>query len=128
MEKLTKKEIVTICDNVIRKLNAAKKQGEQLFIEVALKSEIQKIKKVFSMKAEEYIENLSTTFENPDIDSTSEIVETFIAKKAIEIARKEEREKAIEALDIAIMTIFEKNNHSVSIEKLIDQFDKLLNE
>jgi len=44
MEKLTKKEIVSICDNVIRKLNAAKKQGDQLFIEVALKSEIQNIR------------------------------------------------------------------------------------
>ena len=80
------------------------------------------------MTAEEYIQSESTTFESPNIDSTSKIVKTFIAKKAIEIARKEEREKAIEALDIAIMTIFEKNNHSVSIEKLIDQFDKLLNE
>lgn len=48
------------------------------------------------MTAEEYIKNLSTTFKNPDIDSTSKIVETFIAKKAIEMARQEEREKAIE--------------------------------
>jgi len=49
------------------------------------------------MTAEEYIQSESTTFESPNIDSTSKIVETFIAKKAIEIARKEEREKAIEA-------------------------------
>ena len=49
------------------------------------------------MTAEEYIQSESTTFESPNIDSTSKIVETFIAKKAIEMARKEEREKAIEA-------------------------------
>ena len=49
------------------------------------------------MTAEEYIQSESTTFESPNIDSTSKIVETFIAKKAIKMARQEEREKAIDA-------------------------------
>lgn len=46
----------------------------------------------------------------------------------VEMARQEEREKAIKALDIAIMAIFERNTHSVSMGELRAQFNKLLNE
>ena len=50
------------------------------------------------------------------------------AYEAIKMAREEEREKAIKALDIAIMAIFERNTHSVSMGELRAQFNKLLNE
>ena len=50
------------------------------------------------------------------------------AYEAIKMAREEEREKAIKALDIAIMEIFERNTHSVSMGELRAQFNKLLNE
>ena len=57
------------------------------------------------MSAEEYIQSESTTFESPNIDSTTEIVETFIAIKAIKMARKEEREKAIDTFKAVSMII-----------------------
>ena len=75
---------------------------------------------------EEYIENIVSAHSDMRWMDASELRE--ILNKVTDMTRKEEREKAIEALDIAITTIFEKNNHSVSIEKLIDQFDELLNE
>ena len=80
------------------------------------------------VKAESYIKGQVTTHGCGEIKDGTDIIEESIALKAVEMVRKEEREKAIEALDIAIMTIFEKNNHSASIEKLIDQFKELLNE
>ena len=51
------------------------------------------------MTAEEYIQSESTTFESPNIDSTTEIIETFIAKKAIKMARQEERDKIIKIIE-----------------------------
>ena len=78
------------------------------------------------MKTEKYIETIVSARTNMSWMDASKL--RAILTSVMDMARKEEREKAIEALDIAIMTIFEKNNHSVSIEKLIDQFDKLLNE
>ena len=78
------------------------------------------------MTAEEYIENIVSAHSDMRWMDASEL--RAILTSVMDMARKEEREKAIEALDIAIMTVFEKYNHSVSIEKLIDQFDKFLNE
>lgn len=88
------------------------------------------------MTAEEYIKNLSTTFKNPDIDSTSKIVETFIAKKAIEMARQEEREKAIEIVKTDYKNaLYEcktnKGTYKSPIyifEDLMKNCDKLLNQ
>ena len=43
MEKLTKQQILTICTNIIRKLKKAQSEGEQLFLDVAIKTEIQNL-------------------------------------------------------------------------------------
>lgn len=43
MEKLTKQQIITICTNIIRKLKKAESKGEQLFLDVAIKTEIQNL-------------------------------------------------------------------------------------
>ena len=46
--------------------------------------------------------------------------------KAIKMAREEEREKAIKALDIALMAIIAKGDNKVSFGDIKDQFDKIL--
>lgn len=83
------------------------------------------------MTAEEYIKNLSTTFKNPDIDSTTEIVETFIAKKAIKMARQEERKKAIDtfrAVSMIIMSPFVSDDElDKAANGLVDIVTELLN-
>lgn len=43
MEKLTKKQVATICGNVISKIKAAKNSGERVYIENLIKNEVQKI-------------------------------------------------------------------------------------
>ena len=43
------------------------------------------------------------------------------------IVRREEREKAIKALDIAIMAVLEMDTHNVTMDELRGQFKKLLN-
>ena len=43
MEKLTKQQILTICNNVIRKLKKAQSEGEHLYLCNAIKTEIQNI-------------------------------------------------------------------------------------
>ena len=81
------------------------------------------------MKAEELINRVSRRYDCPLFRlHKPEIVTKENAQYAIEMARKEEREKAIKALDIAIMAIFERNTHSVSMGELRVQFNKLLNE
>lgn len=40
MEKLTKKQIVNICENVIKEMNAAKKKGVRQYLEILIKREI----------------------------------------------------------------------------------------
>lgn len=83
------------------------------------------------MTAEEYIQSESTTFESPNIDSTSKIVETFIAKKAIEMARQEERKKAIDtfrAVSMIIMSPFASDDElDKAANGLVDIVTELLN-
>jgi hypothetical protein len=43
MEKLTKQQILTICNNVISKLKKAQSEGDHLFLCNAIKTEIQNI-------------------------------------------------------------------------------------
>ena len=43
MEKLTKQQIITICNNVIRKLKKAQSEWEHLYLCSAIKTEIQNI-------------------------------------------------------------------------------------
>ena len=43
MEKLTNKQIINICDNVIKEMTAAKKQGQRQYLEILIKREIVKI-------------------------------------------------------------------------------------
>ena len=84
------------------------------------------------MSAEEYIQSESTTFESPNIDSTTEIVETFIAKKAIEMARQEERKKAIETFKAVSMIIMSPFVSDGKLDKaandLVDIVTELLNQ
>ena len=47
---------------------------------------------------------------------------------AVEMARQEEREKAIKVLDIAIMSVFDSNTRSVTMGELREQFKRLLSE
>ena len=70
------------------------------------------------MKAEQYMKGEDTSISCNELEKGTDIVEETIALKAIKIAREEEREKAIKALDIAIMAIFERNTHSVSMGEL----------
>ena len=77
------------------------------------------------MNAEEYIETRRC---KDSISNKFDMCYMDAAYKAIKMARKEEREKAVKALHIAIMAIFERNTHSVSMGKLIDQFEKLINQ
>ena len=78
-----------------------------------------------SIKADEYIRKNRL---KDGLNSMLDTVFIDVAEEAIKMARKEEREKAIKALDIAIMAIFERNTHSVSMGELRAQFNKLLNE
>ena len=78
------------------------------------------------MKTEEYIETIVSAHANMRWMDASELRE--ILNKVTDMGREEEREKAIKALDIAIMAIFERNTHSVSMGELRAQFNKLLNE
>ena len=80
------------------------------------------------MSAEEYIQSESTTFESPNIDSTTEIVETFIAKKAIKMAREEERRNAVNQLQIVLTAIVARNDSKINFGDIIDQFTELLNQ
>ena len=77
------------------------------------------------MKAEEYLETRRC---NSAVSKKCDMCYMDAAYKAIEMARKEEREKAIKALDIVLMAIFEKGNHSMSMRDLIGHFEKLLNQ
>ena len=43
MENLTKKQVATICGNVISKIKAAQSTGERVYVENLIKNEIQKI-------------------------------------------------------------------------------------
>ena len=84
------------------------------------------------MTSEEYIQSESTTFESPNIDSTTEIVETFIAKKAIKMARQEERKKAIDtfrAVSMIIMSPFVPDGElDKAANGLVDIVTELLNQ
>ena len=60
-----------------------------------------------SMKVEELISRKCHNIESKSLSGHLVVIDK-VAFEAIEMAREEEREKAIEALDIAIMTIFEK--------------------
>ena len=76
------------------------------------------------MTAEEYLETRRC---NSAVSKKCDMCYMDAAYKAIEMARKEEREKAIKALNIVLMAIFEKGNHSMSMGDLIGHFEKLLN-
>ena len=43
MEKLTKKQVVAICDNVIKKLKQAQKSNERVYVDLQFKVEISSI-------------------------------------------------------------------------------------
>jgi hypothetical protein len=43
MKELTKKQIIKICDNVIKEMTIAKKQGTRVYLESLIKQEINKI-------------------------------------------------------------------------------------
>ena len=87
------------------------------------------------MTAEEYIKNKSMEdFGDFDIDlqentklGTYSISEED-AIKAVELARKEEREKAINALDIILIAIIVKGSDRVCFSNIRDRFEKLINQ
>jgi hypothetical protein len=58
MKKLTKKQIVKICENVIKEMTAAKKQGTRVYLESLIKKEIVSLeyKELYEIKIEDYIE------------------------------------------------------------------------
>ena len=77
------------------------------------------------MTAEEYLETRRC---KSAISNNCDECYMDAAYKAVEMTRKEEREKAIKALNIVLMAIFEKGNHSMSMGDLIGHFEKLLNQ
>lgn len=77
------------------------------------------------MTAEEYIETRRC---KDSISNKFDMCYMDAAYEAIEMARQEEREKAIKVLDIAIMSVFDSNTRSVTMGELREQFKRLLSE
>ena len=75
------------------------------------------------MTAEEYLETRRC---KSAISNNCDECYMDAAYKAVEMTRKEEREKAIKALDIALMAIIAKGDNKVSFGDIKDQFDKIL--
>ena len=77
------------------------------------------------MTAEEYLETQRC---KDSISNKFDMCYTDAAYKAIEMAREEERKKAIKALDITLTAIIARGENKVSFGDIRDQFDKLLNQ
>lgn len=88
------------------------------------------------MKAEEYLKGLVTTNGCGELDKDVDVIEEVIALKAIEMARKEEREKAIEKVKMAYKNaLYECENNKGTyrspiyiFEDLMKDCDKIINE
>ena len=70
--KLTNKQIINICDSVIKEMNAAKKTGERQYLDLLINREIVKIeyKELYEIKIEDHIEHF--TLENAKIMANAE--------------------------------------------------------
>lgn len=81
------------------------------------------------MKAEEYIESVGNTVVNGKAIVKSDFIPKNIALKAVEMARKEEREKAIKAFcKVTCRTGIDIPCEYCSNVCKINEFVKLLNE
>lgn len=49
-------------------------------------------------------------------------------EKAVEMARKEERENAIRQLNVVLTAVIASDNNKISIGEIIDKFNKLINQ
>ena len=80
------------------------------------------------MTTEEYIKNIDfEPFHYSDRVCANLNIQNF-AKKAVNMARQEEREKAVRTLDITLTAIIARGENKVSFSNIRDQFDKLLNQ
>ena len=75
---------------------------------------------------EEYIENIVSAHSDMRWLDASELRE--ILNKVTDMARKEERENAVNQLQIVLTAIVARNDNKISFGDIIDQFDKLLNQ
>ena len=79
------------------------------------------------VKAEEYLKGLVTTNGCGELDEDVDVIEEVIALKAVEMARREEREKAIEAYRKLHCNMGNLACEFCSIVCKINMFEKLLN-
>lgn len=77
------------------------------------------------MTVEEYIETRRC---KDSISNKFDMCYMDAAYKAVEMARQEEREKAVKALDITLMAIIARSDKEVPLADIRDQFEKLLNQ
>ena len=78
------------------------------------------------MTAEEYIENIVSAHANMRWMDASELRE--ILNKVTDMTRKEERENAVNQLQIVLKAIVERDDSKINFGDIIDQFKELLNE
>ena len=71
------------------------------------------------MTAEEYIESVGNTVVNGKAIVKSDFLPKIIAFKAVEIARKEEREKAMDAFDKVLSNMTYHISRGCRIEHLV---------
>ena len=78
------------------------------------------------MTAEEYIENIVSAHANMRWMDASELRE--ILNKVTDMTRKEERENAVNQLQIVLTAIVARNDSKINFGDIIDQFTELINQ
>ena len=78
------------------------------------------------MTAEEYIENIVSAHSDMRWMDASELRE--ILNKVTDMARKEERENAVNQLQIVLTAIIARDDSKINFGEIIDQFTELINQ
>ena len=78
------------------------------------------------MKTEEYIETIVSAHANMRWMDASELRE--ILNKVTDMTRKEERENAVNQLQVVLTAIIARGDNKINFGEIIDQFKELLNE
>ena len=77
------------------------------------------------MTAEEYLETRRC---NSAVSKKCDMCYMDAAYKAVEMARKEERENAVKQLQIVLTAIVARNDSKINFGDIIDQFTELINQ
>ena len=78
------------------------------------------------MTAEEYIENIVSAHSDMRWMDASEL--RTILTSVMDMARKEERENAVNQLQIVLTAIVARNDSKINFGDIIDQFTELINQ